>query len=493
MSIDNESATRGLIRGLGLLAAISIIVGNVIGTGVFLKARVMTCNLGEPLWVIAAWVAAGLLTLAGALSYAELTAMKPEAGGEYVYLRDSYGPLSSFLFGWMSIFVSKPGSQASVAVIFAGALNDFLGGAVKHKLFEFHLLGLQVEITTIQLVAVMMIVIFTTINCATVQLSGQIASVLTAVKVGLIVFVGLGALLFATGGNMQNFLMAEQGGSCNGVSDSVRFGAAGYSFASGFAAAMIGALWAYDGWNNLGFVAGEVKEPGKNIPRAIIGSTILVILLYVGVNSIYFYILDPTTIAHVSPDSSVAASIVSRFSSLGWLEITGSAALVIFTVGLMISSLGTLHTSIVAGSRIPFAMAQNGLMLKRLGQLSITGVPITALIFQGFLASILALTGSFDTLTNYVIFGSWIFYGLATSSIFIFRKRHPELDRPYKALGYPLVPVIFLLVTIWLLVRTLIDTPKESFTGALLILLGIPVYYIFIKRNNSFISKAENG
>ena len=470
-----------LIRGLGLIAAISVIIGNVIGTGVFLKARVMTCNVGSPDWVIAAWIAAGLLSLAGALTYAELTAMKPEAAGPYVFLRDSYGRLSSFLFGWMQMFIARTGSQAGVAVVFAIALNDYLDGALKQTLFSTSIFGYAYEVTSLQIIAVVVIAIFTTLNCLSVSMSGQIATALTMIKIGLVLFVGLGAFMFVTGGNFGNFSLMDTGGSCEGVNASVRFGSAEYSFLAGFGAAMLGALWGYDGWDNLSFVAGEVKDPNRNIPIAIIGSVLLIILLYVGVHVAYFYVLDPTTVAGVSKDSSVAMVLVSKFFAADVLTLGTGIAVAIFTVGLMMSSLGTLHTSILSASRIPYAMANDGLMFNGFKKLSINAVPINGVLFQGVWASVLALSGSFDTLTDYVIFGSWLFYALITSSIFIFRRKHPDAPRPYRAWGYPVVPVIFLLVAGWLLVSTLINTPQQSVTGLLLIVLGLPVYY-FLTR-----------
>jgi APA family basic amino acid/polyamine antiporter len=327
----------------------------------------------------------------------------------------------------------------------------------------------------------MMIVIFTTLNCASVMFSGQIATVLTGVKIVLILFVAVGAFVWVTG-DFSHFAMVESGGTCEGVADSVRVGAPGYSFTAGFAAAMLGALWGYDGWNNLTFVAGEVKDPNRNIPLAIIGSTILVIILYVVAHIGYFYVLDPTTIASVSKNSSVAKTVVSLFFGGNVQSLATGICVALFTVGLMLSSLGTLHTSILAGSRVPYAMAQDGLMFRLLGQLSVTGVPVKALIIQGLWAGILALSGSFDTLTDYVIFGSWIFYALVTSSIFVFRRKYPELERPYKAFGYPVIPVLFLLVAGWLLVTTLISTPGQSFIGILLIILGLPVYYYLTSR-----------
>lgn len=475
-----------LVRGLGLVAAISVIIGNVIGTGVFLKARVMTCNVGSPSWVMIAWIAAGLLSLAGALTYAELTAMKPQAGGEYVFLRDAYGRLASFLFGWMQMFIAKPGSQAAAGMAFAIGLNDFIGDGrlAAAEFLKTSIFGLNIEITMIQVVALMMIVIFTTLNAATVAISGQIATVLTGVKIALILFVGVGAFVWVTG-DFSHFSMINDGGTCEKVAENARFGSAGYSFAAGFGAAMLGALWGYDGWNNLTFVAGEVKEPGRNIPLAIIGSTVLIILLYVFVHVGYFYVLDPTAIASVPASSSVAKVVVSGFFGGDIASFATGLAVALFTVGLMMSSLGTLHTSILSGSRVPYAMAKDGLMFRPLGKLSITHVPVRALVVQGILASVLALSGSFDTLTDYVVFGSWIFYALVTSSIFVFRKRYPDADRPYRAWGYPVVPIVFLLVAGWLLINTLMTTPGQSFTGLFLIVLGLPVYYYLTNKNRT--------
>jgi APA family basic amino acid/polyamine antiporter len=499
------SETKRLVRGLGLIAAVSVIIGNVIGTGVFLKARVMTCNVGTPMWVIIAWVAAGLLSLAGALTYAELTAMKPQAGGEYVFIRDAFGRVWSFLFGWMQIFIAKPGSQAAAGMAFAIGMNDFLDNRLNHALLNVPIGGTSIEISTLQIVAIMVIIIFTTLNCATVILSGHIATALTFVKIALIAFVGIGAFVLVSG-NFSHFSLFNNGGTCEGVADAVKVGAPGYSFLGGFGAAMLAALWGYDGWNNLTFVAGEVKEPNRNIPLAIIGSTVLVIVLYVFVHIGYFYVLDPTTIASVSNGSSVAKTVVSMFLGGDATSIATGAAVAFFTVGLMLSSLGTLHTSILAGSRVPYAMATDGLMFRSFGRLSINHVPVTAVLMQGIWACLLALTGSFDTLTDYVIFGSWIFYGLVTVSIFVFRRKYPDAERPYRAFGYPVVPILFLLVAAWLIYITFSNDlgqaresyrfvtsgqpvqalqaigKTSSFAGSLLILLGLPVYYYFTKR-----------
>jgi basic amino acid/polyamine antiporter, APA family len=480
-----------LVRALGLIAAISIIIGNVVGTGVFLKARVMTCNLGSPEWVLVAWIAAGILSLAGALTYAELSAMKPEAGGEYVFLRDAYGKVSSFLYGWMLIFVGKTGAQASVAVVFAIGLNDFLDGKLKQVLIKQDIFGYSFELTSLQIIAVMLIVIFTTINCASVALAGRIATALTFVKIFLIAFVGIGAFVWVTGGSFGNFSLMNTGGACEGVAESVKYGSASYSFIAGFGAAMLGALWGYDGWNNLTLVAGEIEKPGRNIPIALIGGTVVIMILYVFVHLAYFYVLDPTSIASVSKDSSVAKEVVSRFFGGDMKTFATGFAVALFTVGLMLSSIGTLHTSILTGARVPYAMAKDGVMFEPMGRLSEgTRVPVIALIVQGIWASVLALSGSFDTLTDYVIFGSWIFYALATSTVFVFRKKFPDAPRPYRAFGYPIVPILFLIVAGFLLLNTMINAPTQAFTGIFLILLGLPVYY-YLTRNNKEKKQAE--
>ncbi len=463
-----------LIRGLGLMAAIAVIIGNVIGTGVFLKARVMTCNVGSPTWVIVIWIAAGLLSLAGALTYAELSAMKPQAGGEYNFLRDAYGRIWSFLFGWMQIFVAKTGSQAAVAFAFMIALNDFMGGNLKKVIFTT---SFGFEISSLQLIAVALIILITTLNCLSVTFTGQIATVLTFVKIGLIFFVGLGAF-FLVSGEFGNFSQVLQNGTCEGVADSKNFGSANYSVVAGVGAAMLAALWGYDGWNNLTMVAGEVKNPSRNIPLALIGGTTLIIVLYVFINIAYFYVLTPNEIASVSKDSSVAFAVVSKFG------LAFGAA--IMTIGLMLSSLGTLHTSVLTGARVPYAMAKDGLFFKQFGKLSeFSSVPIWAVVMQGIWASVLVLTGSFDTLTDYVVFGSWIFYAAATASVFVFRRTMPDAVRPYKAFGYPVVPILFLIVAGFLLINTMINDPKQSFTGLGLIVLGLPVYYYFIKKQGS--------
>lgn len=395
--------------------------------------------------------------------------------------------------GWMQTVVAKTGSQASVAVVFAIAMNDYLGGGLKQTLFETTIFGAPYELTSLQLIAVVVIAIFTTLNCLSVVMNGQIATALTLIKIGLVLFVALGAFLFVSGGGFGNFALMNSGGTCEGVAASTNFGSAEYTFMAGFAAAMLAALWGYDGWDNLSWVAGEVKDPNRNIPIAIIGSVLLVIVLYVGIHVAYFYVLDPTAIASVSEDSSVAMVVVSKFFGGDITSLATGVAVAIFTVGLMLSSLGTLHTSILGGGRVPYAMAKDGLMFSPFAKLSVNAVPVNSILFQGVWASILALSGSFDTLTDYVVFGSWIFYAMVASSIFVFRWKHPDAERPYRAFGYPVVPFVFVLVAGWLLITTVVSSPKQSFIGIGLILLGIPVYYYLTNRGAKGADEVDAG
>ncbi len=481
-----------LVRGLSLIAAMSIVVGNVIGTGVFLKARVMTCNVGTPGKVLAVYVLAGLLSLAGALSYAELAAMKPHAGGEYVFMRDAYGRRWGFLFGWMSFFIGKAGSQAALGVQFALFFNTMIRGALGGEFFTANLFGYQVPFGKIQAVALASILIVTGINCLAVKVSGGVATVLSAIKIGLVLVVGIGAFLFARDANWSHLFMANDGGTCENVAAAARFGF------GGMMAAMLGALWAYDGWNNVTLVAGEVQNPHRNLPRALIGGMLLIMVLYLFVNLSYFYALSPTAIASVSTSSSVATEVAQKF--LGPLAITLIAA------ALLSSTFGTLHTSILTGARVPYAMARDGLFLRSLSRVSPrTHVPTGALVVQAIWACILVIifSSKFDTLTDYAIFGLLIFYALVTAAVFILRRKMPDTERPYRTLGYPVVPVLFLLATALILGATVwgaradfsaavdlilhghllsgfgILARNPPIAGVGLIALGLPVYWLW--------------
>jgi APA family basic amino acid/polyamine antiporter len=458
-----------LTRGVGAWAAIAINVANMIGTGVFLKTRVMTCNVGSAKTVLLVWVAAGLLSLAGTFSYSEIAAMMPEAGGDYVYLKRAYGRAVGFLYGWMTFAVAKAGSQAALAVGLAIFMNVAVGGGLERWQIQASPLGIHLGVNGLTAVALATIWSVALINCASVTAGGRTALVVTLAKVALILCVGGGAFVFAPG-DWSHLSGSGFAGTCEGVADSARGGIAG------FGAAMLGALWAYDGWNNIAPLAGEIRNPQRNLPRAFIGGILVVAALYLFVNIAYYYALTPVEIASVPRNSSVATEVLKRF--------LGPVAVSMTAVALMVSSFGSLHASSLANSRVPFAMARDGLFFRGLARLSPrSNVPARAIVAQAAWGSVLALSGSYDTLTDSVIFASWLFYGLSTASLFVFRKTMPDAPRPYRALGYPLVPIIFVLVTAALLVNTFFAAPREALRGVAVMLAGLPLYWYWSRRS----------
>ena len=478
-----------LIRGLGLTAAIAVNVANIIGTGVFLKARVMTCNVGTPGVALTVWLVAGLLSLAGALTYAELLAMFPRAAGEYVIMRDAYGRPWGFIYGWIQFAIARSASAAALAVGFAIFLNALLKGALNQTFFTVPYLN--IPFGRLQLVALAAIGLTVLINCAAVTFSGGVATFLTSIKVLLLIAVGLGAFFYG-GGDWSHLSQANAGGTCEGVAITT----GGFA---GFAAAMLGALWAYDGWNNITFLAGEVKNPERNLPLGLIISMFLVMGLYLLVNLGYYHVLSPTEVASVPASLSVAAEVVRR--------LLGAMALTLMAAAMMTSSFGALHASVLATSRVPYAMARDRLFFKGLAKVSPrTHVPIRSLIVLGVWSTVLALSGSYDQLTDAAIFALTLFYAFVAGSVFIFRRRLPDTHRPYRTWGYPVVPIVYLAVTTWLLTRIVWDARSEMnstiglflaahpisalaeslkappLASLIFLLLGLPVYLILSRQ-----------
>ncbi len=461
----------GLVRGLGVLAATAIVIGDVIGTGVFLKARIMTCNVDTPGMVMTVWVVAGLLSLAGALTYAELAAMMPRAGGEYVFIRQAYGSLPSFLYGWTRFFVASTGGIAGLSAGFAIFINVLSGGALQDPWFTIDLPGRQMALTGLEGMAIAAILVVTFVNCTAVAVSGRIAFVMTACKIALVLGVGLGAMLLADG-SWAHFALADEGGACEGVAAATRGGVAG------FGAAMLGALWAYNGWNEVTYVAEEVKDPQRNLPLALIGGIGVIATLYVLANAAYFFVLTPTEVANIPASSAVATEVVTR--------VLGGGAATVMAGVLAMSIFGALQIASLVCARIPYAMARDGVFFAGLARLSPrTRVPIRALVAQAAWAIVLVLSGSFDTLTDYAIFSILIFVGLVTASVFVFRRRMPDAERAYRTWGYPVVPILFLLVAGFLIVNTLLTTPGRAFAGLGLMALGLPFYWYW--------SRAQRG
>jgi basic amino acid/polyamine antiporter, APA family len=456
---------RQLIRGLTAFDTTALVVGTVIGTGVFLKAAVMAQQVGTPALVLTAWVAAGVLSLAGALAYAELGAMLPEAGGEYVYLRESYGEAAAFLFGWQRFIVSGSASVASIASGFAIFLAAFLPLGDVWVRRELTLLGQSFEwqFGVRQVVAVAVILLLSGVNCFTVVVGGRVQSALTLLKIGGIAFVVLGILFFGRTADWSHLRSPE--------------GAPAWSGFAAFGTAMLAALWAYDGWNNMPMAAGEVKDPGRSIPRALIFGMLIVMAIYCLANLAYFYALP---LGEVTTSNSTLHRAALPVASKAAITFLGDYGGKLVAIAFVISALGALNGSILSNARVPFAMARDGYSPQALAELSpLTRVPVRVIVVQALWASVLAVSGSYDQLTDCLLFAAWIFYGLTTSAVFVLRRRRPDAPRPYRTLGYPWVPALFLLVSGWLVVNTLVERPVESVTGIVLILAGLPVYAWF--------------
>ena len=462
---------RQLIRGLTGFDTTALVVGTVIGTGVFLKAAVMAQQVGTPTLVLAAWVAAGALSLAGALAYAELGAMLPEAGGEYVYLRESYGEAAGFLFGWQRFIVSGSASIASIASGFAIFLAAFLPLGDVWVRRELTLLGHSFEwqFGERQVVAVAAILLLSGVNCFTVVVGGRVQSALTLLKIGGIAFVVLGILFFGRTADWSHLRSPD--------------GAPAWSGFAAFGTAMLAALWAYDGWNNMPMAAGEVKDPGRSIPRALIFGMLIVMAIYCLANLAYFYALPLDEVKTSNSTLHRAALPVASKAAITFLGEYGGK---LVAIAFVISALGALNGSILSNARVPFAMARDGYFPEALAELSsLTRVPVRVIVVQAFWSCVLAVSGSYDQLTDCLLFAAWIFYGLTTSAVFVLRRRRPDAPRPYRTLGYPWVPALFLLVSGWLVVNTLVERPVESVTGIVLILAGLPVYAWFRSARRS--------
>lgn len=441
-----------LVRGLTLTSAASLNIANMIGTGVFLKARVMTCNVDSPLAVLGVWVAAGVLVVAGALCYAELAAMLPRAGGEYVFIREAYGPRIGFLWGWAYTGITRPASLAAQSVSTAIFLNIVLGGRITDYLV---------------FVSVAAILTATLMNSVTVRATGALATLFTAIKMALVFAVGLCTFFFSRG-DWLHYALSSAGGVCDAVPASTRGGLAGVG------AAMIGALWGFQGWALFAPMAGEVRDPQRTIPRAFVLAVATVGALYLFANASYFYALTPREVASVPLTSSVATEALTR--------IFGAAAAALMAGGMMISSFGALQTGVAPAMRVPYAMARDGLYFGFLNRLSAGGVPVRAGFFVAAIASALTLAGNYDRLTDYAVFSLWLFYGLTASCLIVLRRKQPDAARPYRVPAYPWLPVLFCVVTLALLVNTLLTQPLQSIAGLIIIATGLPFYAYWTGR-----------
>jgi len=446
----------GLRRELGVWGAASIVVGTVIGSGIFLVPRKMVLETGSAELVFAVWIFGGLLSLAGALTYAELASMMPEAGGEYNYLKAAYGPFWGFLYGWTQMWVAKSGSIATLATGFFYYLANFRP-ELDRTVFVIPLPlgagGAPLDVSAGQLLAIGVILALGWLNWFGIRVGGGVQVAVTALKVLLIVWIiGVG-LASPSAPHGATALTGARGG------------------VAGFFAALVAALWAYDGWNNLSMVSSEVKSPQRNLPRALIFGTGAVMVIYLLTNVAYFRVLTP---AEVASSDRVAAVMMQR--AIGpW-----GASLV--SIAAMISIFAALNGSILSGSRVPYAMATDGYFFRRFSVVherhAAPGFSILAL--SGW-SAVLVLSGRYDQLVTLVIFPSWILYGMAGAAVLVLRRKMPNVARPYRTLGYPVIPVLFVGVAGFLTIQTLLHSARESLLGLGLILCGLP-FYLFWNR-----------
>ncbi len=445
-----------LARDLGVSHASAIVVGTIIGSGIFLVPTEMMQAVGSAWLVYLAWIVGGLLSLAGAITYSELGAMKPQAGGEYVYIRDAYGPLPGFLYAWTWFAIAKPASIATLTTGFVRILGTFPALAF----FNQDAIRSPLAITYGQLVAIAAAVFITALNYIGIKRAGEFQVVFTLVKIAIILSVALLGFSAASG-TWHNFTTIFQGAT------------GGFA---GFMAALIAALWAYDGWNDLNMVSGEVRDPGRNIPIALIAGVGVVAVLYMLTNAAVQYVL---------PAASIAAS--PRPASEATAVAVGAWGAAIVSVGMALSMLVALNGTIMSGARVPFAMARDGYFFEAMAEVHPRfHTPSVALIVQLVLSIILLMfAGNFRQLFSLAIFAEWLFYMISASTVFVLRKQEPDAPRPYRTWGYPLVPAMFIAAAAVLLYYTFTENLRNSIWGLAVILVGAPIYAFFATKNRS--------
>ncbi len=451
--MTEQAGAPQLRRALGTWSAAAIVVGTIIGSGIFLVPKDMTEAVGSVPLVFLVWVAGGLLSLFGALAYAELAAAMPEAGGEYVYLREAYGPLWGFLYGWTQTWVAKSGSVATLATAFFVYLANFeprLDQVCWTLAYPVGPGGGPLEIRWGQLFAALAVLILAGVNYLGVRFGGGVQVALTSLKLGLLaalIVIGLGS----GQGNVAHFRSATAA-------------AGGWT---GFFAALVAALWAYDGWNNVSMVASEIRHPQRNLPLALIFGTLAVMLIYLLTNAAYFYILPAEAVAR---SERVAAEMMRRLLGTYGADAVSLAA--------MVSIFAALNGSILSGSRVPYALARDGYFFRPLAEIHPAHrTPSVSILVLSLWACLLIFTGRYRELFTYVIFASWIFYGMTAAAVIVLRRKRPDLIRPYRSLGYPILPLLFAAGSAAVVFSTLLHSPRESAIGLTLIVAGLPFYF----------------
>jgi APA family basic amino acid/polyamine antiporter len=441
-----------------------IVAGSMIGSGIFIVSADIARQVGSPGWLIMIWVATGLLTVFAALSYGELAALFPDAGGQYVYLREAYSPLWGFLYGWTLFAVIQTGSIAAVAVAFAKFMGIiFPAVSAENTLFSIG----TIPFSTQRIVAILLIALLTAVNTIGLKTGKTVQNIFTLTKIGsLVVLIILAFFIVQNGSSAihtSNFWQPVVNGGILPVMGLI----------VAFGTAMVGSLFASDAWNNIGFASEEVKNPRRTIALSMTYGTILVSVIYVIVNYSYIAVLPMEAIQNAAEDRVGIAAAETIFG--------GSAAL-IMAVAVMISTFGCENGMILTGARVYYAMAQDKLFFKRIGELNSAGVPANGLILQGIWSALLTLSGTYGDLLDYVIFASLLFYILTIIGIFVLRRKRPQIVRTYKAWGYPVVPLLYVIFAGLIMIDLLIYKPTYTWPGLGLALTGLPVYYLWKRK-----------
>ena len=460
---------RDLTRALGLSYVIIIVISNMLGSGVFKKIAPMAAELHSSNWILLVWLAAGIITLFGALSNGEVAGLLADTGGEFVYLRTIYGRFFSFLYGWSLFTVIQTAAISGVAYVFTQSLNSIVPiPEMLPSLQQFTIGGVFYPFRDfgIKLTTILLILFLTFLN-----MSGLKSGAWVNKAVLILVGAGLLAIVIAGLTSDQSSSSAAMAASDTAVANTVTL--------SSFYTAMLAAFWAYQGWVSVGFIGGEVKDPHRNIPRGIIAGVGIVIIVYLVVNYTFLKLLSIPQLEQINNSGNQIAGIEAVRG------IWGNGGVLFISLLILISTLGCTNASILTGARPYYAMARQGLFFRGTGRLNRRNVPSASLLWQGIWASILVLSGTFDQLTDMLIFAVYIFYGATTLGVFILRRRMPDAHRPYKTWGYPVVPALFVLFCVGLFFNTIITRPREAGIGLSLILLGIPVYFLLRRKGSA--------
>jgi APA family basic amino acid/polyamine antiporter len=499
-AIKLEKSDEGFVRGLGLVDSTMIVAGSMIGSGIFIVSADIARQTGSPGGLLLTWVITGLLTIFAALSYGELAAMMPKAGGQYVYLRESYSPLWGFLYGWTLFLVIQTGTIAAVAVAFA----RFLGVLVPWISAENYVISpinlssnYAISLSTQQLIAILMIVLLTALNTQGLALGKWIQNLFTSAKtLALVALILLGIFVGGAAGtfsyNWENLFVAHNPATIKpdyfaNFLPEVTVNSGLWGFIVAYCVAQVGSLFSADAWNNITFTAGEVKNPERNIPISLALGTGSVITLYVLANFAY---LNTLTIQQIqtAPDDRVGTAALQ--------VIFGDWGATLMAIAIIISTFGCNNGLVLAGARVYYAMAKDNLFFSATGRLNKNHVPAVALVLQGIWTCVLVLPRTvyneggvvkygnlYSTLLDYVVFAVLIFYILTIIGLFILRRKRPDADRPYKAFGYPVVPMIYILAAGLISLVLLFYKPKTSLPGLLIVLTGVPIYFIWKRIN----------